>query len=193
MEYSAGRSIDPHGATPVQFPHHASTAQASASWRRHVALVLASIFLLAPAAGAEPREGETFDNWTVRCETPKDAKKICFIFQNLVLKDSGQRVLHFAIGYVPQHPDPVALMTLPLGISLPPGATVQVDQKEPVKIGIERCEPNGCRAGLKLDHSRLEAFKTGTEVKITFHDAERKPVTVPLSLKGFTAGLRALK
>lgn len=145
-------------------------------------------------AQAQVKDGESFDNWTVRCEDSKDAQaRQCFIFQNLVTREGAQRVLHVAIGYLPDRPEPIALVTLPLGISLPPGASIQVDDGEPTRFPVERCEPNGCRAGLRLESPLLDAMKTGQELRVTFQDGSRKPVTVPLSLQGFTAGLRALK
>lgn len=157
-------------------------------------LLLTAAALAAAAAAAAPQEGATFDNWTVGCETVQDEKRTqCFIFQNLVLREGGQRVLHVAVGYLPDQHDPIALFTLPLGISLPPGASLQVDEGEPVRFPIERCEPEGCRAGLRLEDEVLAAFKKGEQVKVTFHDATRRPVSVPLSLKGFMAGLRALR
>lgn len=157
----------------------------------------AAALIAALAAGptaAAPEQGATFDNWTVGCEAVENEERTqCFIFQNLVLREGGQRVLHVAVGYLPDQDDPIALFTLPLGISLPPGASLQVDGGDPVRFPIERCEPEGCRAGLRLEEEVLDAFKKGTEVKVTFHDATRRPVSVPLSLKGFMAGLRALR
>lgn len=147
---------------------------------------------VAPAIAAVS-DKDTFDNWTVACEAGSDGEEQCFIFQNLVLREGGQRVLHVAVGYVPDHTGPVALFTLPLGISLPPGVKMQIDDAEPIRFPVERCEPNGCRAGLKLEGALLEAFEQGTEIKVTFHDAGRQPVSVPLSLQGFSAGLRALQ
>lgn len=160
------------------------------------ALLLALLFG-ADRAAAEPKGGEVHDNWTTKCEKPEDAKEDtkeqCFIFQNLVLKEGGQRVLAVAVVYPPEGSDPVALFTLPLGISLPPGAALAVDDGEPVRFPIERCEPSGCRAGLKLEAALLEKMKKGARAQVTFHDGSRRPISVPLSLKGFTAGLQSLR
>ncbi len=161
---------------------------------------LAPLLCLALLAGgaresvARPENGKAFKNWTVRCEKAKEAEEeTCYIFQNLVLKEGGQRVLHIAVGYLPDREEPVALLTLPLGISLPPGGTLQVDDNEPVRFQIERCEPNGCRAGLILRPELLQQFKKGMKAQVTFHDAGRRPISVPVSLQGFTAGLASLK
>ncbi|MGH8658760.1 MAG: invasion associated locus B family protein [Gammaproteobacteria bacterium] len=144
------------------------------------------------AVFAKPNDGEVHGNWTVRCEKQQGAEQ-CFIFQNLVLREGGQRVLHIAVGFLAKEADPIALVTLPLGISLPPGVSMVVDQDGPTtKFPIERCEPKGCRGGVKLDAQILDALKKGKEATVTFHDAARQPVKVPISLKGFSAGLIAL-
>jgi invasion protein IalB len=152
----------------------------------------------APAIAA-PKDGEKFDNWAIRCEKPdekakeKGAVEVCYAFQNVVTKDGNQRVLNIAVGYAPKIPDPVALITLPLGIALPPGAALTIDEDKPIQFPIERCEPGGCRAGLKLEKTLLDKLNAAKKVQIGFSDGAHRPVQVPLSMKGFTAALKTLK
>ncbi|MGH8650730.1 MAG: invasion associated locus B family protein [Gammaproteobacteria bacterium] len=150
--------------------------------------------VVAGVGSAKPKDGEVHGNWTVRCEKQGNAaEEQCFIFQNLVLREGGQRVLHIAVGFLAKESEPIALVTMPLGISLPPGVSIVVDQGGPTsKFPIERCEPKGCRGGMKLDTRMVDALKKGKEATVTFHDAARQPVKVPISLKGFSAGLTAL-
>ncbi len=157
-------------------------------------VLLLSGLLFGQTAYAGAVNGKAFQNWTTRCDNKNEAKiERCYIFQNLVLREGGQRVLHVAVGYIPDLDDPVALVTLPLGISLPPGASIQVDDNEALRFQIERCETNGCRAGISLDDEMLQQLQKGLEAQIIFHDGARRPISVPLSLKGFTAGLKSLK
>ena len=138
-------------------------------------------------------EQPTYGSWTVRCEeTSANDRKGCFIFQNLVLREGGHRVLQVAVGYVPESKDPVVLLSLPLGISLPPGVSMRVDEGDPKRFAVERCEPAGCRAGFRLDEELLKRFGSGERITVTFHDGRRQPIEVPLSLDGFTEGLRAI-
>ncbi|MFT4563288.1 MAG: invasion protein IalB [Gammaproteobacteria bacterium] len=164
---------------------------------RHLNLLpLMFVVLLASAlatVNAEPADGKSFGNWTINCESEaQGSRKGCFIIQNLVMREGGQRVLQIAIGYVVETPDPIALVSLPLGISLPPGAEIQIDSHATHRIAIERCEPNGCRAGLKLGPDILSNLRMGTQVSIKFYDAKRQPIEVPLSLDGFEEGLSSL-
>lgn len=158
-------------------------------------VLLVLLLALAGVSGARAAdEAEKYGNWTAKCEDSKGkVQGGCFIFQNLVLREGGQRVLQFAVGYVATTEAPIALLSLPLGISLPPGVTIRIGDAQPTRVIVERCEPNGCRAGLKLNDALLTQLKRGTQLTVTFHDAERRPIEVPLSLDGFEAGLDALK
>ena len=147
---------------------------------------------------AAPKDGEKFRDWTVKCEQFKDRndRKFtqCHIFQDLKHKDRGIRLLHMAVAYPPNSPkQPVGILTMPLGVYLPAGVTMQVDKRDPVKLVFERCEPVGCKAGFPIEDSMLNAFRKGAQARITFHDMRRQSVTIPVSLRGFTAAFNSLK
>ncbi len=160
--------------------------------RRTLLTTVIGLTLLADGVAAQ--EAGKFGNWTAKCEESRGkVQGGCFIFQNLVLREGGQRVLQFAVGYVANTDAPIALLSLPLGISLPPGVSIRIGDAQPTRVIVERCEPNGCRAGLKLSDELLSQLRQGAQLTVTFHDAERRPIEVPLSLDGFEAGLEAIK
>ena len=160
---------------------------------RHCSTPLLLALLASGAVQAKPEHGQTFRNWTARCETaPGTNIERCFIFQNLVLKKSGQRLVHVAIGYLAANGQAAAVVTLPLGISLPPGVSISVDGGDAAKIVIERCDANGCVGTLGLGDELIADLKRGSEARIYFHDATRRRIAVPVSLMGFTAGFNAL-
>jgi len=143
--------------------------------------------------GAAPEHGQAFEDWTARCEKPAGAAvERCYIFQNLVLKETGERLLHMAVGHLAADGQTAAVVTLPLGISLPPGAAISVDGGEPVRFQVERCDASGCVGAIALEPDMLAALKRGREARITFHDGTRRPIAVPVSLMGFTAGFESL-
>ena len=164
------------------------------TWKRAPFLLTCLAALLAmPAARANPEHGQKFRNWTARCESaPSTTVERCFIFQNLVLKESGKRLVHMAVGYLAANGQAAAVVTLPLGISLPPGATISVDGGEPVDIVIQRCNTNGCVGVLALGERLIADLKKGREARIGFHDGTRQRIAVPVSLLGFTAGFESL-
>lgn len=159
------------------------------------ALVLAcagwSTFAADTAGSAEPKR---FGSWIAKCEAPQEGQQGgCFILQELVLRQGGQRVLQMAIGYVPGDPSPIAALSLPLGMSLPAGVVMEVPGASAMHFPVERCEPSGCRAGARLEPGFLDALRKAETMTVRFNDAKREPIEVAVSLKGFSAGLAALK
>ena len=165
------------------------------TWRRSLAiLVLAWVVVSPPANAQDKMQGKQFKDWTVACEEqPNSEQARCFLFQNIVTKNERQRILHVAVGYLAADGRTAAILTLPLGISLPPGVDFRIDSGETKHLILERCDKNGCRAGLVLEDVLVAAMKRGEKLQVQFHDAARRAIEVPVSLAGFTAGLAALK
>ncbi len=115
------------------------------------------------------------------------------MIQNIVVKDSGRPILQSVIGYIDEAPTPIGVLVLPLGIYLPPGLTLQIDKGQIYEMGIEICGKKGCRVRFSIDDNFLRALKAGNVAEIGFQTGLRKPLKVPLSLKGFTAALGQLR
>jgi invasion protein IalB len=164
----------------------------SAAGRMFVAAAITACLMPRPSFAVEV--GEVFQNWTVRCEqdAATDTEQ-CFISQSIALREGRQRVLNVDIGYAPQRSEPVALITLPLGISLPPGASIRVDDKPAHNFAIERCEPSGCRGGIIIEEPLITWLKQGRQATVAFYDAGRSRLEVPLRLAGLSEGLQALR
>lgn len=124
---------------------------------------------------------------------PAEGITICQITQLLNEKGSDQPVMQVAIGYLPGQEQPVAALTLPLGIWLPPGLQLQVDSGKKGRIPVDTCIPSGCRAGFELDAEFLASMRQGNQLNVTFGGGNRKPLTIPISLQGFSAALDSLK
>ena len=88
---------------------------------------------------------------------------------------------------------PVAVITVPLRVRLPPGLRIQVDNGPAVTLPFQICVPDGCVAQLKLEPDILAAFKKGIGGSIMVQVASGKEVATPFSLRGFTAGLSAVQ
>ena len=158
----------------------------------------------APQGGFEvkpssnPEHGKRYGDWLKECEIIVEADKteieICQIVQMLSEPDSDRVVVKVAIGYVPTNEKPVMVISLPLGIFLPPGVQLRVDENEQVgRIPVNNCFPAGCQAGAELDSDFVERLQKGTMLLITFGAPSGQAVTAEVSLSGFTAGLKSLK
>jgi invasion protein IalB len=167
-----------------------TTATARSMWPL---CILFFVLLIQPAAALE--EGKRFQDWTIGCEKLTDqanAQERCFIYQTVVNNETDQPVLQIAIGYLPGDEKPAAILTVPLGVALPPGMGVSVDDGDVIRIPYERCVPKGCIAGIPLNDEVIGRFKRGLKAKVLLHDGTRQ-VALPVSLKGFTKGFDSLR
>lgn len=157
--------------------------------------MLAVLTCLAGPAAGQPSDGQTFKNWRVRCQKPEAAAPVqCHIFQTVVVSQTGQPILYVAAGYPPEGAGgPTAFLTLPLGIHLPSAVTLRVDQGDPVAVPVEHCDRDGCHARLGLDRRLIASLQAGLVAHVGFRDGVGQPITVPVSLEGFTAAMKALR
>ncbi|HEY5701701.1 MAG TPA: invasion associated locus B family protein [Gammaproteobacteria bacterium] len=153
----------------------------------------ASLIALGQSAIASPKDGDKFKDWSARCQKANETdKEHCYIFQNLVLKEGGQRVLHVAVMYLRTNNQPAAIVTVPLGVSLPQGVGFQVDDGEKTRFGYERCDASGCTGGLVLTETIIKTLRKGKQAKFSFHSGAGQEIAIPVSLSGFTAGFATL-
>lgn len=160
------------------------------------ALLAATLALSLPTAQAAPEKGKKFGEWTINCETVgkgDKAQEICNMGQIFAAGDPPRPLLRVAVTYLPDGAQPYMIITMPLGMALPPGVQLQIDEGEKQKIPVNTCLPDGCRAGGKIADDMIAGLKAGAKLKVSFADINLKAVSIPVSLTGFTAGLAALK
>ncbi len=159
-------------------------------------LLLCAGFVLLSTTAYALEEGQQFQDWTVGCERlPGMDRERCFIYQTVVNQDTDEPVLQMAVGYLPMddgREQPAALLTVPLGVALPPGIGLSVDGGEMIRLPYERCVPSGCIAGFPLEDDMLNQFRRGIRAEIRLHDG-MQGIGLPVSLMGFTAGFNALR
>jgi invasion protein IalB len=144
-----------------------------------------------PKAG--PRDGQEFQDWRLHCEAATEQRpEFCEMRHGIVNQD-GDRVVLAVVGRLPNTDMPGLLFILPLGISLPPGTFLKIDQGEEQRMQVERCVQQGCRIELLLEDELLSQLKAGTRATVSFHvydgRGHRPRVDVPISLLGFSAAL----
>jgi invasion protein IalB len=161
--------------------------------RKFVSGVLLTLLLAAPVV-AEESKLEQFGDWGKKCEQDSEGREVCFIFQNATDKESGKAVLTVRIGYKPGDDRLMILATVPLGTLLPPGTVLVLEGAEPVKMPFLTCAPNGCTTvGTPLPDEMVAAMKKGDKATMRVATFSKQVVALPVSLKGFTQGLEAIK
>jgi invasion protein IalB len=160
------------------------------------AAILGVGILATTTAFAQNPHGKLFKDWKAHCNSPTGAPAYCVLVQEVAFKKSGKPILQFLIRYLPETKTLIGDIILPLGIYLPSGVTIQIDKGQTFEIPVEICSDGrmrGCRARFSFDDALLATVKSGGKATITFQDARQTPVPVPVSLAGFTAGLKAIQ
>jgi invasion protein IalB len=148
----------------------------------------------APADNASAANTPPPPGWAARCgSASRDAPLECAIEQSAVLPRTGQLVILVNIRVPADTHTPSALVQLPLGLNLPGGAKLQVDDSAATDMQIQTCEARGCYAGTTIAPDLLAAMKSGKQLKISFQNLNKETLTVPLPLADFAAAYDKIK
>ena len=158
-----------------------------------LAVFLYIVASLAPAHAITARE-KNYQDWRLRCERKNDNDpERCFIIQIARTENDKRDVLRIGVRYPEPDKPAMVFLTLPLGVYLPAGLLLQIDEGETLRIPVEICLPNGCHTRMALEGELLQNLKSGRQAKLAFRDSRQQQITVPVSLAGFTAAFAALK
>jgi len=132
--------------------------------------------------------------WAARCtSTSRDAPLECAIEQTAVLSKTGQLIVLVNIRVPSDTHAPVALVQLPLGLNLPVGAKLQVDDGKAIDLQIQTCENRGCYASTPIAPELLAALKSGKQLKVSFQNLAKETITIPMPLADFAAAYDKIK
>jgi invasion protein IalB len=144
----------------------------------------------APAAASpSPAPG-----WAVRCTSAsREAPLECAMEETAVLSKTGQLIVLVNIRVPSDTHAPLAMVQLPLGLNLPGGAKLQIDDGKTADLQIQTCENRGCYAGAAIAPDVLAALKSGKELKLSFQNLAKETITVPMPLTDFAAAYDKIK
>jgi invasion protein IalB len=132
--------------------------------------------------------------WAVRCTSASRAAPLeCAIEQTAVLTKTGQLIVLVNIRVPAETRAPVALVQLPLGLHLPGGAKLQVDDGRVTDLQIQTCENRGCYAGSPITPEMLAALRSGKQLKVSFQNLGKETITIPMALTDFAAAYDKIK
>jgi invasion protein IalB len=141
------------------------------------------------AANTPPQPG-----WVARCGSAgRDAPLECAVEETAVLTKTGQLVVLVNIRVTSDTRMPIALVQLPLGLNLPAGAKLQVDDGKTVDLQVQTCENRGCYANLPIAPDLLAAMRSGKQLKVSFQNLAKDPITIPMPLTDFAAAYDKIK
>lgn len=156
--------------------------------QRAAATTVVAVFLAVMAASAAPAQQQAPESppaaWRVECSG--DGKTLeCRAIQQVFHRETRQLVLSVAVRPAADGKSGAMLMTLPLGLNLTEPVLVKVDNGAPERQAIQTCTNVGCFVAMTLTDKLIAAMRTGTDLKITVQDANKKPIEMSLPLLGF--------
>jgi len=147
-----------------------------------VAVVAASTFVQAGNLSAQAPEPPSA--WRVECTG--DGKSLeCRAIQQIFQLPSRQLVASVAVRFTPEAKAGVMSILLPLGLNLTEPVAIKVDNGPPERQPIQTCNNAGCLVTMTANDKLLAAMRTGTDLKLTVQDANKKPIDMSLPLLGF--------
>ncbi len=117
------------------------------------------------------------------------AKIVNLCLTQIDIRDNATSILagKFAVRQIHGKEKPQLLVMLPLGVSLPDGASVTIGSGEPIKLSYSACDKAGCYAEATVEPSIADVLKANTQIAYAGKDEKGTKVTVPLKLSGFAS------
>jgi invasion protein IalB len=163
-------------------------------------LRLAGLAVLAAAAASGPQAAlaqgavkNTFGDWQLRCETPPGAQaEQCALVQNVAAEDRPNVSLVVIILKTADGKSRLLRVVAPLGVLLPSGLGLKIDQADIGRAGFVRCLTSGCVAEVVMEDSLIAQLRNGQNATFVVFQTPEEGIGIPISLNGFGTGFDAL-
>ena len=156
--------------------------------------MLAGAFALGALQPAQAEEVKgKFGDWDLRCETPPGAsKEQCALIQRVAAEDVPGLNLIVLILKVNEGKTRLMRVIAPLGVLLPTGLGLMIDETKIGNTGFARCNPHGCVAEAIMDDKLIDQLKVGKTATYIVHEMPDKGIGLPVTLSGFKEGFAKL-
>lgn len=161
---------------------------------RSVCLIAAGIWAgMTSFACAQGAVKGVYGDWQIRCDTPAGAQaEQCALIQSVVAEDRSNAGLTVIILKTADQKNKLMRVVAPLGVLLPSGLGLKLDDKDVGRAGFVRCLPNGCVAEIVMDDTLLGQLKVAKTATFIIFETPEEGIGFPLSLKGLGDGYAKL-
>jgi invasion protein IalB len=153
--------------------------------------LLAACFLLGltQAAGAQGAVRSVHGDWQIRCDTPPGAQgEQCALIQSVVAEDRSNAGLTVIVLKTADQKSKLMRVVAPLGVLLPSGLGLKLDNQDVGRAGFVRCLPNGCVAEVVMDEKLLGQLRNAKTATFIIFETPEEGIGFPLSLNGLGEG-----
>ena len=156
------------------------------------AAVATFVFSTAPAQ-AQGTVKSVHGDWQVRCDTPPGAQgEQCALIQSVTAEDRPNVGLTVIVLKTADQKSRLMRVLAPLGVLLPSGLGLKIDQVDVGRAGFVRCLPNGCVAEVQMDDNLVKQLRTGQAATFIIFQTPEEGIGIPMGLKGFGEGFDKL-
>jgi invasion protein IalB len=164
----------------------------AARWLVAIA-ALALLPLATSAAHAQGAVRSVHGDWQIRCDTPPGAQaEQCALIQSVVAEDRSNAGLTVIMLKTADQKSRLMRVVAPLGVLLPSGLGLKLDNQDVGRAGFVRCLPNGCVAEVVMDEKLLNQLKTAKTATFIIFETPEEGIGFPLSLNGLSDGFDKL-
>jgi invasion protein IalB len=188
----------PSSGAPAERQSSSMRSVGSRLWRpRPVFLALLAALACAlcaspPAAAQGVVKGKSGD-WETRCETPPGAEREqCALIQSVAAEDRPNITLVVIVLRTADGKSRLLRVIAPLGVLLPSGLGLKIDQVDVGRAAFVRCLPNGCVAEVVMDDKLVDQLKNGKSATFIIFQTPEEGIGIPLALTGFKEGFDQL-
>jgi len=133
-------------------------------------------------------------DWQIRCDTPPGAQgDQCALIQSVTAEDRPNVGLSVIVLRTSDQKTRLLRVLAPLGVLLPSGLGLKIDQTDVGRAGFVRCLPNGCVAEVVMDDNLIRQLRTGQNATFIIFQTPEEGIGIPMSLKGFGEGYDKLQ
>jgi invasion protein IalB len=132
--------------------------------------------------------------WVSRCASDSRQGALdCLVEQTAFLSKTGQLVAAVVIRVPSETHQPMMNIQIPVGLFLPAGVSVRIDEGMPLTIAVQTCDLKGCYAVTPVSAEMLAALKAGKKLSIVFQNLTKDNITVPLQLSNFAVAYQKIQ
>ena len=154
-----------------------------------LALMAALVLASAGTAWAQGAVKSVHKDWQIRCDTPPGAKsEQCALIQSVTAEDRANVGLTVIVLKTADAKSRLMRVVAPLGVLLPSGLGLKIDNTDIGRAGFVRCLPNGCIAEVVMDDELIKKLRTGKTSTFIIFQTPEEGIGFPMSLAGFGEG-----
>ena len=132
-------------------------------------------------------------DWQIRCDTPPGAQnEQCALMQSVTAEDRPNVGLTVIVLKTTDQKSRLMRVVAPLGVLLPSGLGLKIDNNDVGRAGFVRCLPNGCVAEVVMDDKLIDQLRSGQTSTFIIFQTPEEGIGFPMSLKGFGEGFDKL-